>query len=71
MYKYMLSVYIPFSDRVGLFLHSIPSPGVFMKIIGVEVLRPDVLPGVNHMHGMQYQIVLNITFRARTQLIQL
>ena len=25
-------------------------------------LRPDALPGVNHMSGMQYQIVVNITF---------
>ena len=31
-----------------------------MKSIGTEILRPDALPGVNHMCGMQYQIVLNI-----------
>ena len=33
-----------------------------MKSIGAEFLRPDALPGVNHMHGLQYQIVLNIIF---------
>ena len=32
-----------------------------MKSIGAEFLRPDALPGINHMRGMQYQIVLNIT----------
>ena len=33
-----------------------------MKTIGAEFLLPDDLPGVNHMRGMQYQIVLNIAF---------
>ena len=33
-----------------------------MKSIGAEILRPDALPGVNHMRGMQYEIVLNIAF---------
>ena len=33
------------------------------------VLRPDALPGVNHMRGMQYQIVLNI--RLWSELIEL
>ena len=33
-----------------------------MKSIGAAVLRPDALPDVNHMRGMQYQIVLNIIF---------
>ena len=33
-----------------------------MKSIGAEFLRPDALPGVTHMRGMQYQIVLNIAF---------
>ena len=33
-----------------------------MKSIGAEFLRPDDLPGVIHMRGIQYQIVLNITF---------
>ena len=33
-----------------------------MKSIGAEFLQPDALPGVNHMRGMQYQIVLNIAF---------
>ena len=33
-----------------------------MKSIGAEFLRPDALPSVNHMRGMQYQIVLNIAF---------
>ena len=43
-----------FSDGVGL-----PDPGVLMKSIEATFLRPDALPGVNHMRGMQYQIVLN------------
>ena len=33
-----------------------------MKSIGAEFLRPDALPGVNHMREIQYQIILNITF---------
>ena len=33
-----------------------------MKSIGAEFLRPDALPGVNHMHGMQYKIVINMAF---------
>ena len=33
-----------------------------MKSIGTDFLRPDALPGINHMHVMQYQIVLNIVF---------
>ena len=33
-----------------------------MKSFGAAFLRPDALPGVNHMRGMQYQIVLNMTF---------
>ena len=32
-----------------------------MKSIRAEFLWPIALPGVNHMRGMQYQIVLNIT----------
>ena len=31
-----------------------------MKSIGAAFLRPDALPEVNHMRGMQYEIVLNI-----------
>ena len=31
-----------------------------MKSIGAEFLRPDALPGINRMCGMQYQIVPNI-----------
>ena len=49
---YISSVYSSFSDRVGLPLHTIPSSGVLVKSIGAEFLRPDALPGVNHMHGM-------------------
>ena len=30
----ILSVYSPFSDRVGLPLHNTPFPGVLMKSIG-------------------------------------
>ena len=40
-----------------------------MKSIGAEFLRPDALPGVNHMRGMQNQIVVNIL--TVNQLIQL
>ena len=54
------SVYSPFSDRVGLPHHNTPFPGVLMKSIGAVFLRPNALPDVNHMRGMQYQIVLNI-----------
>ena len=56
------SVYSPFSDRVGLPPHNTPFPGVLMKSIGASFLQPDALPDVNHMRGMQYQTVLNITF---------
>ena len=59
---YISSVYSPFSDRVGLPLRNNPSSGVLMKSIGTEFLRPDAIPGINHMRGMQYQIVLNIVF---------
>ena len=48
------SVYSPFSDGVGLSLHNIPSSGVLMKSIGAEFLRPEALPGINHMRGMQF-----------------
>ena len=56
------SVYSPFSDRVGPPSHNTPFPRVLMKSIGAVFLRPDALPDVNHMRGMQYQIVLNIIF---------
>ena len=60
---YILSVYSPFSDRVGLPPHNAYFPGVLMKSTGAAFLRPDGFPDVNHhMRGMQYQIVLNITF---------
>ena len=60
--QYISSIYSPCSKRVGLPLHNIHSSGVLMKSIGSEFLRPDALPSLNHMRGMQYQIVLNITF---------
>ena len=60
--EYILSFYSPFSDRVGLPLHNTPFPGVLMKSIGAVFFRPDTLHDVNHMCGMQYQIVLNIVF---------
>ena len=48
------SVYSPFSDRVGLPIHNNTSSGVLLKSIRAEFfLRPDALPGVNPMHGMQ------------------
>ena len=56
---YISSVYSPFSNGVGLPIYNIPSSGVLMKSIGAEYFRPDAFPGVNHMRGMQYQIVLN------------
>ena len=31
-----------------------------MNSIGAAFLQPDAFPGVNHIRGMQYQIVLNI-----------
>ena len=49
LYNYISFVYSPFSDGVGLPLHNINSPGVLMNSIGVEVLRPDALPGVTCM----------------------
>ena len=52
----------PFSNRDGLPIRNIPSSGVLMKSIGAEFLRPDALPSVNHMRGMQCQIVLNKIF---------
>ena len=55
-----LSVYSSFSDRVGLPPHNTPFPGVLMKRIGAAFVRLDALPDINHMRGMQYQIVLNI-----------
>ena len=36
--EYISSVYSPFSDRVGLALHNIPSSGVLMKSIGAKFL---------------------------------
>ena len=50
------TVYSPFSDKVGLPLHNNPFPGVLMKGFAMEqrFLRPDALPDVNHMYGMQY-----------------
>ena len=56
------SVYSPFSDRVGLSPHNTPFPGVLMKSNGAAFLRPDALPDVNHMRGMQCEIVLNKIF---------
>ena len=43
-------------------LHNIPSQGVLMKSIGVDFLWLCALPGVNHMHGIKYKIVINISF---------
>ena len=65
------SVYSPFFDRVGLTPHNTPFPGVLMKSIGAAFfLRPDANHDINHMRGMQYQIVLNIAFYPKIQLIQ-
>ena len=54
------SVYSPFSDRVGVPPHNTPFPGVLIKSIGAADNIYTYLPDVNHMRGMQYQIVLNI-----------
>ena len=51
IFTYILSVYSPFSDRVGLTLHNTPFPGVLMKSIGAAFFRPDALPDVNHMYN--------------------
>ena len=62
LHLYIIGLYSPFSDRVGLPLHNNPFPGVLMKSIGAAFLRPDSLPDVKHMRWMQYQIVINIIF---------
>ena len=54
----VLSVYSPFSDRVGLPLHNIPFPGVLMKSIGAAFFRPDALHDINHMRGMLYVLCI-------------
>ena len=51
------SVYSPFSDRVGFSPYNTPFPGVLMRSIGAAFLRPDVLPDINHMRGLQYPIL--------------
>ena len=57
------TVYSMFSDRVALPPHNTPFPGVLMKSNGAAVfLRTGALPDVNHMRGMQCQIVINIIF---------
>ena len=58
IYIYILSVYSPFSDRVGLPLHNTPFPGVLMKSIGAAFFRPDALPDVKHMRVMQYVLCI-------------
>ena len=59
---YISSVYSPFSNVVELPLHNSPFSGVLMKSIREEFLRPDALPGVNHMRGMQYNIYIYIYY---------
>ena len=59
--------YIMLTSDLHIFIESLDIKSltfsrVLMKSIGEECLRPDALPGVNHMHGMKYKIVLNITF---------
>ena len=66
---YISSVYSPFSDGVGLPLHNSPSSRVLMKSIRTEFLRPDAIPGVNHMRGMQYKIQ-NLFLTAQSTQIQ-
>ena len=45
-------------DGAGLPLHNIHSPEVLMMSTGAEFLRPDSIPGLNHILGMQYQICI-------------
>ena len=54
------SVYSSFSDRVGLLPHKTPFPGMLMTSNGAAFLPSDAIPGVNHMHGMQYQILQSV-----------
>ena len=67
---YISSVYSMFSDGIRLPLLNIPSLEVLMKSIGAEFLRPDALPGINHMRWIQYQSP-KYNILAGTQLIQL
>ena len=60
IYIYISSVYSPFSDGVGLPPHNILSSGMLMKCIGAVFLRPDAFSGVDHMRGVQYQIIINM-----------
>ena len=39
-----------------------------MKSIGAEFLQPDVLPGINHMREIQYEIVANVWWRLCAEL---
>ena len=42
------------------FLYNIPFSGVLIRSSGAEFLRPDALPGVNHMRRMKCKTVLTI-----------
>ena len=44
IYIYILSIYSPFSDRVGLPLHNIPSPFLY-----VDVMKRQTLFGSRHL----------------------
>ena len=57
IYIYILSVYSPFSDRVGLPFHNTLYRGVNEEYWSC-VFRPDALPNVNHMRGMQYVLCI-------------
>ena len=58
---FIASIYSPFSDGVGLPLHNLLSSRMLMTSIGAEFLRSGAFPGVEHMRGMQYQTILNMT----------
>ena len=42
-----------------------------MNCFGAESSRPDALPGVNHMHGMQYKIFQNSGWNSTNTVVQI
>ena len=56
------SVYSPFSDRVGLPPHKHSLSMSVNEEYWSSVFRPDALPDVNHMRGMQYQGKITINY---------
>ena len=52
-----------FIVRFPIGLDRPPSQHTLARVLEQRFFRPDALPDVNHMRGMQCQIVLNIIFR--------